>query len=91
MYVCAYSLPKVGPHLTCTMDNTIACVAAFFFCGIDGASLCLQCDVDVHVGVKKSHERYLLTGQRVEARVFFPFCFTVVFVGETCLSSGFKQ
>ncbi|CAK9231529.1 unnamed protein product [Sphagnum troendelagicum] len=39
---------------------------AFFFCGIDGASLCLQCDVDVHVGVKKSHERYLLTGQRVE-------------------------
>jgi hypothetical protein len=45
----------------------------------------------VHVGVKKSHERYLLTGQRVEARVFFPFCFTVVFVGETCLSTGFKQ
>lgn len=39
---------------------------AFFFCGIDGTSLCLQCDMDVHVGGKRTHERYLLMGQRVE-------------------------
>ncbi|KAL3686398.1 hypothetical protein R1sor_008972 [Riccia sorocarpa] len=39
---------------------------AFFFCGIDGTSLCLQCDMDVHIGGKKTHERYLLMGQRVE-------------------------
>lgn len=39
---------------------------AFFFCGIDGTSLCLQCDMDVHVGGKKTHERYLWIGQRVE-------------------------
>lgn len=39
---------------------------AFFFCGIDGTSLCLQCDLNVHVGGKKTHERYLLMGQRVE-------------------------
>eukprot|EP00898_Chlorokybus_atmophyticus_P008761 jgi/Chlat1/8887/Chrsp92S08200 len=40
---------------------------AFFFCAIDGTSLCLQCDMDVHVGGKSSHDRYLLLGQRVEA------------------------
>ncbi|KAG0622414.1 hypothetical protein M758_3G095900 [Ceratodon purpureus] len=39
---------------------------AFFFCGVDGTSLCLQCDMDVHVGGKKAHERYLMMGQRVE-------------------------
>lgn len=39
---------------------------AFFYCGIDGTSLCLQCDTDVHIGGKKAHERYLLLGQRVE-------------------------
>ncbi|GBG70921.1 hypothetical protein CBR_g8223 [Chara braunii] len=39
---------------------------AFFFCGIDGTSLCLQCDMDVHTGGKKAHARYLLMGQRVE-------------------------
>ncbi|MCO5583189.1 hypothetical protein L7F22_037097 [Adiantum nelumboides] len=40
--------------------------AAFFFCSIDGTSLCLQCDMDVHVGGKRTHQRYLLMGQRVE-------------------------
>lgn len=45
----------------------VFCVAAFFFCGIDGTSLCLQCDMDVHTGGKKAHERYLLMAQRVEA------------------------
>ncbi|XP_024387802.1 B-box zinc finger protein 19 [Physcomitrium patens] len=39
---------------------------AFFFCGVDGTSLCLQCDMDVHVGGKKAHERYLMMRQRVE-------------------------
>ncbi|KAJ7522225.1 hypothetical protein O6H91_18G002300 [Diphasiastrum complanatum] len=39
---------------------------AFFFCGIDGTSLCLQCDMDAHTGGKKTHERYLMMGQRVE-------------------------
>ena len=39
---------------------------AFFYCEIDGSSLCLQCDVIVHVGGKKTHGRYLLLRQRVE-------------------------
>ncbi|MCO5566716.1 hypothetical protein L7F22_020395 [Adiantum nelumboides] len=40
--------------------------AAFFFCGIDGTSLCLQCDMNVHVGGKRTHQRYLLMKQKVE-------------------------
>lgn len=39
---------------------------AFFYCEIDGTSLCLQCDMIVHVGVKRTHGRYLLLRQRVE-------------------------
>ncbi|GAB2219857.1 hypothetical protein Droror1_Dr00007494 [Drosera rotundifolia] len=39
---------------------------AFFYCEIDGSSLCLQCDMAVHVGGKKTHRRYLLLRQRVE-------------------------
>ncbi|XP_058109412.1 B-box zinc finger protein 19-like isoform X2 [Magnolia sinica] len=39
---------------------------AFFYCAIDGSSLCSQCDVTVHVGGKRTHERYLLLRQRVE-------------------------
>ncbi|XP_071697777.1 B-box zinc finger protein 18-like [Rutidosis leptorrhynchoides] len=39
---------------------------AFFYCGIDGSSLCLQCDMIVHVGGKRTHERFLLLRQRVE-------------------------
>ncbi|XP_039119481.1 B-box zinc finger protein 19-like isoform X1 [Dioscorea cayenensis subsp. rotundata] len=39
---------------------------AFFYCEIDGSSLCLQCDMIVHVGGKRTHGRYLLLRQRVE-------------------------
>ncbi|XAR59096.1 hypothetical protein NMG60_11014746 [Bertholletia excelsa] len=39
---------------------------AFFYCEIDGSSLCLQCDMIVHVGGKRTHRRYLLLRQRVE-------------------------
>ncbi|KAF3440774.1 hypothetical protein FNV43_RR19060 [Rhamnella rubrinervis] len=39
---------------------------AFFYCEIDGISLCLQCDTIVHVGGKRTHGRYLLLRQRVE-------------------------
>ncbi|XP_038882860.1 B-box zinc finger protein 18-like isoform X1 [Benincasa hispida] len=39
---------------------------AFFYCEIDGSSLCLQCDVIVHVGGKRMHKRYLRLRQRVE-------------------------
>ncbi|KAL3621298.1 hypothetical protein CASFOL_036210 [Castilleja foliolosa] len=38
----------------------------FFYCGIDGSSLCLQCDMIVHVGGKRTHGRYLMLRQRVE-------------------------
>ncbi|XP_022982911.1 B-box zinc finger protein 18-like [Cucurbita maxima] len=39
---------------------------AFFYCEIDGSSLCLQCDMVVHVGGKRTHKRYLLLRQRFE-------------------------
>ncbi|XP_050137223.1 B-box zinc finger protein 19-like [Malus sylvestris] len=39
---------------------------AFFYCEIDGSSLCLQCDMIVHVGGKRMHGRYLVLRQRVE-------------------------
>ncbi|CAK9320723.1 unnamed protein product [Citrullus colocynthis] len=39
---------------------------AFFYCEIDGSSLCLQCDVIVHVGGKRMHKRYLRLRQTVE-------------------------
>ncbi|XP_019177478.1 PREDICTED: B-box zinc finger protein 19-like [Ipomoea nil] len=39
---------------------------AFFYCEVDGSSLCLQCDMIVHVGGKRTHSRYLLMRQRVE-------------------------
>ncbi|KAL8543091.1 hypothetical protein ACS0TY_003828 [Phlomoides rotata] len=39
---------------------------AFFYCDVDGTSLCLQCDMIVHVGGKRTHGRYLLLRQRVE-------------------------
>ncbi|KAJ8476968.1 hypothetical protein OPV22_020695 [Ensete ventricosum] len=32
----------------------------------DGSSLCLECEVIVHVGGKRSHERYLLLRQKIE-------------------------
>ncbi|GAA0166385.1 hypothetical protein LIER_21549 [Lithospermum erythrorhizon] len=39
---------------------------AFFYCEVDGSSLCLQCDMIVHVGGKRTHRRYLLMRQKVE-------------------------
>jgi len=39
---------------------------AFFYCEIDGSSLCLQCDMIVHVGGKRKHGRYLMLRQRIE-------------------------
>lgn len=39
---------------------------AFFYCEVDGTSLCLQCDMIVHVGGKRTHSRYLLLRQRIE-------------------------
>ncbi|KAL9296356.1 hypothetical protein ACSQ67_022252 [Phaseolus vulgaris] len=47
------------------MSWKFVCVA-FFYCEIDGSSLCLQCDMIVHVGGKRTHERYLLLRQRAE-------------------------
>lgn len=46
--------------------------AAFFYCEIDGTSLCLQCDMIVHVGGKRTHGRYLLSRQRVEVCCLLP-------------------
>lgn len=52
---------------------------AFFYCEVDGSSLCLQCDMIVHVGGKRTHERYLLLRQRVEVcgynYVAFKYCY----------------
>ncbi|KAJ8763338.1 hypothetical protein K2173_002221 [Erythroxylum novogranatense] len=39
---------------------------AFFYCEVDGSSLCLQCDMIVHVGGKRTHGRYLLLRQKAE-------------------------
>ncbi|KAK6118436.1 hypothetical protein DH2020_047853 [Rehmannia glutinosa] len=39
---------------------------AFFYCEVDGSSLCLQCDMIVHVGGKRTHHRYLLLRQRIK-------------------------
>lgn len=46
-------------------------VVAFFYCETDGSSLCLQCDMIVHVGGKRTHGRYLLFRQRVEVCISF--------------------
>lgn len=43
---------------------------AFFYCETDGSSLCLQCDMMVHVGGKRTHGRYLLFRQRVEVCLY---------------------
>lgn len=58
---------------------------AFFYCEIDGSSLCLQCDMIVHVGGKRTHGRYLVLRQRVEVcdciivHIFFVvLCITVI-------------
>lgn len=41
---------------------------AFFYCQVDGSSLCLQCDTAVHVGGKRTHRRYLVLRQRIEPK-----------------------
>lgn len=46
-----------------TIQNSFA---AFFYCEIDGSSLCLECDMIVHVGGKRKHGRYLMLRQRIE-------------------------
>ncbi|XP_010531479.1 PREDICTED: B-box zinc finger protein 19-like [Tarenaya hassleriana] len=51
---------------------------AFFYCEIDGSSLCLQCDMVVHVGGKRTHGRFLLLRQRIE------------FPGDKCGSVGLQ-
>lgn len=43
---------------------------AFFYCEIDGTSLCLQCDMAVHVGGKRTHARYLLFRQQVQFPIY---------------------
>ncbi|XP_059623531.1 B-box zinc finger protein 18-like isoform X2 [Cornus florida] len=53
--------PSDVPHCD-ICENT----PAFFYCEIDGSSLCLQCDMTVHVGGKRTHKRYLMLRQRVE-------------------------
>lgn len=60
------TLAEAGANRRCDICEN---APAFFFCGIDGTSLCLQCDMDVHVGGKRTHERFLLMGQRVELPV----------------------
>ncbi|XP_063935857.1 B-box zinc finger protein 18 isoform X1 [Daucus carota subsp. sativus] len=46
---------------------------AFFYCETDASSLCLQCDMVIHVGSKRNHARYLFFRQRVEVGVSFTF------------------
>ncbi|KAH6770970.1 B-box type zinc finger family protein [Perilla frutescens var. hirtella] len=41
-------------------------MAAMEGINVDGTSLCLQCDMIIHVGGKRTHRRYLLLRQRVE-------------------------
>ena len=52
--------------------NNLNLDAAFFYCETDGSSLCLQCDMIVHVGGKRTHGRYLFFRQRVEVCLLFP-------------------
>lgn len=52
-------------HITLILSLETTHVA-FFYCEIDGSSLCLQCDMVVHVGGKRTHGRYLVLRQRVE-------------------------
>lgn len=51
-------------HIVCLVN------VAFFYCEIDGTSLCLSCDMTVHVGGKRTHGRYLLLRQRVEVSFY---------------------
>jgi hypothetical protein len=53
---------------------------AFFYCEVDGSNLCLQCDMIVHVGGKRTHGRYLLLRQRVEVCN----CYTEILESQSC-------
>lgn len=58
-------------------------VVAFFYCETDGSSLCLQCDMIVHVGGKRTHGRYLLFRQRVEVCLSFIqmlLCYSLIYI-----------
>lgn len=59
--------PSDVPHCDICED-----APAFFYCEVDGTCLCLQCDMLVHVGGKRTHKRYLLLRQRIEFPVDIP-------------------
>ena len=71
---------------------------AFFYCEVDGSSLCLQCDMIVHVGGKRTHGRYLLLRQRVEVCNFYTerlesqssFCYVKFLLETFCLFCSFQ-
>ncbi|KAH7566302.1 hypothetical protein JRO89_XS08G0134600 [Xanthoceras sorbifolium] len=60
-----YCFSSKGFELNFSAVETCLYVA-FFYCEVDGSSLCLHCDMIVHVGGKRTHGRYLLLRQRVE-------------------------
>ena len=64
---------------------------AFFYCEVDGSSLCLQCDMIVHVGGKRTHSRYLLLRQKVEVgnSVVFQLHPTLDMCSVLCFGSSF--
>lgn len=71
---------------------------AFFYCEVDGSSLCLQCDMIVHVGGKRTHGRYLLLRQRVEVCNCYTerlesqssFCYVKFLLETFCLFCSFQ-
>jgi hypothetical protein len=65
--------PYSSDSLCCYMCLIVFSMSfvAFFYCETDGSSLCLQCDMIVHVGGKRTHGRYLLFRQRVEVCLSF--------------------
>lgn len=65
---------RVGLVEPCDVPRCDICekAPAFFYCEVDGSSLCMQCDMTVHIGGKRTHERFLLLRQRVEFPVDKP-------------------
>lgn len=61
-----------SPFPTISQLHLVCLVVAFFHCEIDGTSLCLSCDMTVHVGGKRTHGRYLLLRQSVEVSLYSP-------------------
>lgn len=68
---------------------TLYAYTAFFYCEIDGTSLCLQCDMIVHVGGKRTHGRYLLLRQRVEVKLLFLF-YRISYLNKTSMQLNLK-